>query len=96
MTTAIKKSTYAISILDAIPVIKIHKDDLYFDVLDSCLIIGDEMDAVTDEIITKWNKFRSQFGGIIVSNTTKPHIPESLGFVRHIDDGTNYRFVSRP
>ena len=92
-TTAINQSR-DYTIVDGIPVIKIY-EDIYFDVLDSCLLIGDEVYSVTDEIIAKWNNFRLEVCDPIVCNTTKPHIPEALGFERRIDDGTNYRFISR-
>ena len=93
MTTATtKRLDY--TIVDGIPVVKIYKD-IYFDVLDSCLLIGDEVDTVTKEMINNWNNFRLEVSGAIVCNTTKPHIPQTLGFVRHIDDGVNYRFISR-
>lgn len=94
MTTTATNKELDYTIVDGIPVIKIYKD-IYYDVLDSYLLIGDEVDSVTDEIIAKWNNFRLEVSGAIACNTTKPHIPQALGFTRHIDDGVNYRFISR-
>lgn len=92
VTTSNKNS---LTVINGIPLIQINKR-LWFDVLDSSLIIDEDINDIDDLTINDWKIFRSEFLGSITCSTTKPHIPQALGFKRHIDDGVNYRFTSRP
>lgn len=91
VTTSNKNS---LTVINGIPLIQINKR-LWFDVLDSSLIIDEDINDIDDLTINDWKIFRSEFLGSITCNTTKPHIAIALGLKRHIDDGVNYRFTSR-
>lgn len=93
MTVTTDSSKNSLTVINGIPLIQINK--LWFDVLDSSLIIDEDINDIDDLTINDWRIFRSEFLGSITCSTTKPHIPEALGFERRIDDGTNYRFISR-